>query len=224
MNGTNKELVGVYNNCTPISSILNGTKIVWQKTTIPDIPVNPYKGKLAGKFSSSTSYSDCIYYKGGTTNSSNKVTLPVNANKEFAVDVDFSGTIRDLFFERTTLEAIYNIPITNKVTNTREVFYYCTNLTSIHCDDWDLSNVTDASNMFDYCYKLTDVTGSITGIKVALKLSHCTLTNESAMIFINGLEPTTVAKTITFKTATYNTLTDEQKAIATTKGWTIAKA
>lgn len=42
------------------------------------------------------------------------------------------------------------------------------------------------------------------------------------MVLINGLANVTTAKTITFKTSTYNTLTEEQKAVATSKGWTIA--
>lgn len=220
MKGTSKELMGVYKSSTPINSIYNGEQLVWGKSQTPS---NPYQGRFAGRFNISTSYNDCIYYKNGNTNTSNKVSLPVNTNKEFNIELNLSGTIRDLFFERTTLEEIYNLKITNQVTDTREAFYYCTTLTSINCEDWDMSNVTYGNNMFDFCYKLTNVTGSIKGIKIALNLGYSPLTNESAMVFINGLEPTTVAKTIKFKSTTYSTLTDEQKAIATSKGWTIAQ-
>lgn len=216
MNGTSKELVEVLKDSTSISSIFNGTELVWEKHKEP---INPYKGKFAGRFSSSSSFSNWFCYIGGAYNSNNKVQLTQTFNKNTVL----SGSIRALFFEASALEEVYNIAITDKVTNTREAFYYCTNLTAIHADDWNMINVTDASNMFDGCTKLTTITGTISGIKAALNLGNAPLTNESAMIFINGLEPTATAKTIKFKAVTYNTLTEDQIAVATSKGWTVAK-
>lgn len=43
------------------------------------------------------------------------------------------------------------------------------------------------------------------------------------MVFINGLTPQTNGS-ITFAKAVFNTLTEEQIAIATAKGWTVASA
>lgn len=62
---------------------------------------------------------------------------------------------------------------------------------------------------FAFCSNLKNVIGSLSGIKMDLSLNVSPLTNESAMIFINGLATVDKAKTITFKATTYNTLTDE---------------
>ena len=48
--------------------------------------------------------------------------------------------------------------------------------------------------------------------------------NTSAMVLINGLSTTTANLKITFKASTYNTLTADDIAIATNKGWTVASA
>ncbi len=101
------------------------------------------------------------------------------------------------------------------------MFYGCSNLVEIDFGSFDVSKVTVMNYPFAFCSKLTTVTGVFKGTVVDLDLRNCPLTNESAMIFINGLG--VANKTITFKASTYNTLTDEQKAIATNKGWTIAK-
>ena len=76
--------------------------------------------------------------------------------------------------------------------------------------------------MFDGCTSLKDVVGSITGIRVSIDLSSCPLTRISAMVFINGLDTITTSQIITFSQVTYNTLSAEDIAIATNKGWTVA--
>ena len=111
---------------------------------------------------------------------------------------------------------------TSKVTNMGYMFYNCSKLTALDVNGFDTSKVTNMGYMFYYCYALTTVTGTITGIKVSLDLSYSPLTNASAMVFINGLAEVTTAKTITFKATTYTTLTEEQIAVATSKGWTVA--
>lgn len=76
--------------------------------------------------------------------------------------------------------------------------------------------------MFDGCTSLKNVVGSITGIHFPIDLSSCPLTRVSAMVFINGLDTITTPKTITFSQTTYDTLSAEDIAIATNKGWTVA--
>ena len=113
---------------------------------------------------------------------------------------------------------------TSSVTNMLSMFYGCSKLTTLDVSGFDTSKVTDMGYMFYNCYALTTVTGTITGIKASLDLRYSPLTNASAMVFINGLAEVTTAKTITFKATTYATLTEEQIAVATSKGWTVASA
>lgn len=103
-------------------------------------------------------------------------------------------------------------------------FQACYVLENLNIDGWDFSKATSLGSMFSSCRTLKNVTGTISGITYNIDISDSPLTNDSAMVFINGLKTnaTTLTRKITFSKATYNTLTDEQKAIATDKGWTIA--
>ena len=80
------------------------------------------------------------------------------------------------------------------------------------------------NRMFDDCSSLTTVTGPITGIKVDLNLSYSPLTADSAMVFINGLSRVTSKRTLKLKSTTYDSLTPEQIAIATSKGWNVTRS
>ncbi len=111
---------------------------------------------------------------------------------------------------------------TSKVTGMAWMFYNCSKLKRLLLGVLDLSNVTTVDDMFHNCSALADVTGEIRGLKVNINLSACPLTNESAMVFINGLVDVGAPRTITFSSATYATLTDEQFEVATAKGWTVA--
>lgn len=100
----------------------------------------------------------------------------------------------------------------------------CSSLTTLHLSDsFDMKLITNelwAYRMFP-CIKLANVTGVVKNYSELVDLTYCPLTNESAMVFINGLAPVTSSKRIRFKSTTYNTLTAEQKAIATSKGWSV---
>lgn len=108
------------------------------------------------------------------------------------------------------------------------MFDTCSLLTTIMFpNNFNISKSNDYSSLvflFFNCTSLTTVTGTITGIKVRLPLEYSPLTNESAMVFINGLDEVSKTTTITFKADTYNTLTEEQIAIATSRGWSVVSA
>ena len=57
-----------------------------------------------------------------------------------------------------------------------------------------------------------------------LNLSDCPLTAASAMVFINGLATVTTTRTLKLSATTYDSLTNEQIAIATSKGWTVTRS
>lgn len=72
-------------------------------------------------------------------------------------------------------------------------------------------------------YKLENVVGKFEGTKEFLDLSYCPLTASSAMVFINGLATVTEKRTLALNASTYDALTPEQIAIATSKGWTVTR-
>ena len=105
------------------------------------------------------------------------------------------------------------------------MFYRCTSLTSVPL--LDATSLTDADNMFGYDYfplnKFTDF-GGLTNLKVNLDLTPCPkLTHDSLMNVINEAADVTASpKTLTLGSTNLNKLTDNEKAIATNKGWTLA--
>lgn len=93
----------------------------------------------------------------------------------------------------------------------------------------DFSSVTNATDAFKGCTDLTTLAG-FTGLKANLSLSDCPLTVESINNVINemydfngnGLIPSSEQGTLTLGSTNLAKLTDEQKAVATNKGWTLA--
>ena len=140
---------------------------------------------------------------------------------------------------------------TSKVTNMSSMFSNCRNLTSLDLSNFDTSNVMNMQYMFGWCdtlvnlyinfdtsnvtnynyfnsifirdKKLENVVGKFEGAKINLSLSDCPLTAQSAMVFINGLATVTEKRTLSLSATTYDSLTPEQIAIATSKGWTVAR-
>ena len=81
---------------------------------------------------------------------------------------------------------------------------------------------TDNVMMFYYCSGLTIITGN-PNFKAYVDLSKCqNLTHDSIMVVINGLQTVTEAQTLTLGSTNLAKLTDEEKKIATDKGWTLA--
>ncbi len=95
----------------------------------------------------------------------------------------------------------------------------CSSLTSLPA--LDLSNGT---NIYDALYNSSSLTtlGGFGAIKENFDLHQSTkLTVESLMNVINQAA-TVTGKTMNFGSTNLNKLTDEQKAVATSKGWTLA--
>lgn len=109
---------------------------------------------------------------------------------------------------------------TSKVTNAELCFYYGVKLTSLPI--MNMSSLTNAREMFFNCRKLTTL-GGFTGLKTSLSLSASPLlTHDSLLNVLNGLATVTSATTLTLGATNLAKLTDEEKAIALNKGWTLA--
>lgn len=117
-----------------------------------------------------------------------------------------------------------SLPALPNVTNMYMCFYKCQALTSLTLPE--LPKVSNVGNMFYDCRLLESlVIGNINPNITTLSnwgLSYCTkLSVDSLVNVLNALPSTTTSKTITIGTTNLAKLTEEQKAIATGKGWTI---
>lgn len=108
---------------------------------------------------------------------------------------------------------------TSKVTKMNYMFYGCSSLTIIPA--LDTSNVTSLYQVFSHCSKLEEI--HMTGMKVKFDISSSTKFTESALVeILNNLATVTSTQTLTMGSTNLAKLTDEEKAIATNKGWTLA--
>lgn len=158
---------------------------------------------------------------------------------------DFSNatTLDGLFAGCSKLTNISSQLITPKVTDTSFMFYNCSALTTVpemntsnvttmeemfwHCSDlqtvpaFDCSNVTNMNNIFASCYSLKSIL--MTNIGVSLNIAASTLFERSdLLVILNNLKTVTSTKVLTMGATNLAKLTDEDKAIATNKGWTLA--
>ena len=148
-----------------------------------------------------------------------------------------------MFYDCSELTTIPQLDTSN-VTNMSYMFSYCSKLTTI--PQLDTSNVTNMSNMFIGCYKLTTIpqldTSNVTNmgymfiscskleaihmtnINANLSISVSTLFTREALVEIIGnlKAQTSGSKTLTMGSTNLAKLTDEDKAVATGKGWTLA--
>lgn len=110
---------------------------------------------------------------------------------------------------------------THLLENADYMFNTCDRLISV--GKLDFSNVTSALQMFQTDNKLTTL-GGFTGLKVYFDLSNCPLlTKESILNVINEAADVTASpKSLYLGETNLAKLTDEEKAIATNKGWTLA--
>ena len=149
----------------------------------------------------------------------------------------------DMFYSCSSL---VTVPLfnTSKVTNMYDMFSGCSKLTNIPKFDtsnvtimdymfedcrkltiipqFDIAKVTSAGGMFRSCYNLEAI--HMININANLNISASTkFTREALLEIIGNLKPqTSGTKTLTMGSTNLAKLTDEDKAIATNKGWTLA--
>lgn len=108
-------------------------------------------------------------------------------------------------------------------TSVHTVFSGMSKLTTLDISTWDFSSVNNNFSWINNCNSLEDLKFGY-NLKISTSFNGRPLTHESALSVINGLAEVTTAQTLTFKSTTYNTLTDEEIALATSKGWTVVSA
>ena len=160
--------------------------------------------------------------------------------------INFSDTsnVTDMSNMFNNCKNILNIPLldTSKVTNMDQTFKGCSDINSIPLFDTsnvtsmeymfsscthlkeipsiDVSKVTNMNYMFNYCYELKKI--SMRNIGANLDINICSFTREALLEIIGNLKTVTTTKTLKIGSTNLAKLTDEDKAIATNKGWSLA--
>lgn len=137
--------------------------------------------------------------------------------------ISFSDTanvidMSSMFYHCSNLTTIPALD-TSKVILMTSMFSQCTNLTTIPA--LDASKVTDISGIFDKCSKLTSV--GLYGFTRSINISQTALGHDALVAFLNQAGTAyNSSQKITMGSAKLALLSDEEKAIATNKGWTLA--
>lgn len=139
------------------------------------------------------------------------------------LNVSSVTTMKKMFIDNLMIETLdlsgWN---TGNLTNMYQTFRNCARLTSINFDGWDFSKVTDFGGFMGLYDRERVILGTFSGISVSLSFETCRIDSESVTRIVNGLARVTTTQTITFYRDV--TLTNQQRAIATSKGWTVASA
>ena len=126
-------------------------------------------------------------------------------------------SMRAMFYGCTNL---INIPLydTSNVKDMNSMYAMCSNLTTI--PSIDVSNVTTFNSTFSQCSKLKSIL--MHGMKVSFDISTSVRFEKSDLVTIlNNLAVVTTTQTLKMGATNLAKLTDEEKAIATNKGWTL---
>ena len=126
--------------------------------------------------------------------------------------------MRCMFYQAIKLITIPRLD-TSKVTNMSFMFYGCYALTSI--PQLDTSKVTDMSEIFSGCNKLTSI--GVYGFTRSVNISSTALGHDAIVAFLNQAGTAyNSSQKITMGSTKLALLSDEEKAIATNKGWQLA--
>lgn len=141
------------------------------------------------------------------------------ANLKYIPPYDFSN-VTNMLGAFWLCPNITSVPYldTHNVTDISYCFSDCAKLKSVPL--LDFSNVINTEMIFYNCTSLTDI-GGFVGLKTDIDIYYSPLTHDSALNVIDNLAVSSGHKVI-FKKSTFDTLTPEEIAKATSKGWTIA--
>lgn len=128
-------------------------------------------------------------------------------------------TSMDSMFYKCSLLTTVPLLDTSKVKNMSQMFWHCNNLQTVPA--FDCTNVTNMQYIFTSCRNLKSIL--MTNIGTNLDISASTLFERADLVTIlNNLKTITTTKTLKMGATNLAKLTDEDKAIATNKGWTLA--
>lgn len=139
-------------------------------------------------------------------------------------EMKYIGTTNSMFHS-TKITTIPQYDMKN-VMSVVNMFHNCVNLTELPLFNWE--SVAHTTNCFQSCTSLTTV-GGFQNLKANLDINNSPLTDESVSNIIsyvydftaNAETPDSTEGTLKLSSVVYNRISDELKALATAKGWTI---
>ena len=244
-NQTNKErLDSINTKLDNIISSLENKAGVTQPTTLKNLLDTTKKAAYLFYDYSGASVDDLITYD-DTSNVTSMYYMFKNCSNLTTIPLLDTGKVTSMSSMFDDCRSLTTIPLldTGNVTAMGSMFSACSNLTTIPL--LNTSNVTDMFYMFNGCNTLTIIpllnTSKVTsmyemfrlcpnlseihmyGMKVNFDISPSTkFTQEALVEILNNLATVTSSRTLTMGSTNLAKLTDEDKAIATAKGWTLA--
>ena len=163
-----------------------------------------------------------VYDVGGEAYKPVRVNVPQTAQSgtlKAVLDATQQAEYLFNYYEGTSVDGLISFNDTSNVKSMYSMFYACGKLTAI--PRLDVSNVTNMQRMFYDCKALEEI--HITGIKVSFDIHYSTKFTRDALVeILNNLAPVTSTQTLTMGATNLAKLTDDDKAIATNKGWQLA--
>lgn len=115
---------------------------------------------------------------------------------------------------------------TSEVTALTQMFDFCYSMRKLDISGWNLSACTDMTNVFRGCQSLVElITDGATMPAVSFSLSDSALLSVDSLVGVIAALPTLeegTTATLTLGGTNTAKLTEEQLAVATEKGWTVA--
>lgn len=226
---------------------LGSKKVAVTNTVEKQVPSMKAFFEAGGKCSQSTATSfDGCWQFGDTTNVTDMFYMFYYCTSITIVPLFDTSNVTNMNNMFNSCYMLTEVPLfnTTKVTNMGSMFYNCNKLRTIPL--FDTSHVTSMNGMFEQCNHLsevpqldasnvTDMNFMFTGcsnletihminINASLYIAVSTkFTREALLEIIGNLKAqTSGTKTLTMGATNLAKLTDEDKAIATNKGWTLA--
>lgn len=132
-----------------------------------------------------------------------------------------TSNVTDMSYMFYQCNKLTNIPLldTSNVTDMGTMFAGCNNLTAI--PNLNASKATSISSIFDGCNMLTSI--GMYGFTRSINISRTALEHDAIVAFLNQAGTAyNSSQKITLGSTKLALLSDDEKAIATNKGWTLA--
>lgn len=141
-----------------------------------------------------------------------------NLTKIPQLDTSKATDMSYMLYECYSLTSIPQLD-TSSVTNMGDMFNGCSSLTSI--PELNASNVNNFSSMFNSCTSLNSI--GLYGFTRSISISSTALEHDAIVAFLNQAGTAyNSSQKITLGSTKLALLSDDEKAIATNKGWTLA--
>lgn len=227
------DVTSMFENCSNLHTIslildkcANADKLCYNCTSLDNAEIN-----LPNAINVEYLFSDCRLlrtanvYVAAATNVANLFGSCSNLETVNDLDLTSATSANNLFYmsqENTKLKKVI-LNNTANITRFNLAFRNCVGLEELN--EINATSMTSIINPFYNCTSLTSF-GGFKDLKISLNISHATaLTADSLMNVINQAKDLSIESktaTLTLGTTNISKLTEEQIAIATAKGWTLA--